>query len=481
MHEEIIALVRKGAGVSSEELAREFFKIKTPDPRLAHRLIEGVLGKDRRCYFGEDGLWHAARQTSGEAALQATLDLKALPWIAVHVLLNPAVKDNKIFHVSVWSIFPEPLPLYNEWFENPESLSVEEHLDLTRPGDPPFPSKSNDDRIDALALLLAKALPLFLAGSHSAALQRFALTRGVSFTDNVCLMSQLYRLAGIAAPKPFSIESCYRTLFEREMPSSGARGFGESLAQCAAEILERCVISGKATFDDFEADEDRASSAFDFSSKAFSHGDLASLPQRPGVYAFQNKEGAYLYIGKTTNLRRRVMGYFRESDESPEKIDRLRSEAHSLITHPCGSELESLIYEYRLIKKHGPILNRQVDIGERKGEFRPIDDCIVLLPHADENKGMSFWFRRNQKILLKPFDAQFASSPTMVNELETFFYSSRLPAAATDFPEQEIAFRWLKIHGEDCTIVPVSRLKNAAEVYAAMKSYWKELKDHTPS
>jgi hypothetical protein len=78
--------------------------------------------------------------------------------------------------------------------------------------------------------------------------------------------------------------------------------------------------------------------------------------------------------------------------------------------------------------------------------------------------------------MLKPFDVEFSFSQTMLDDLEHFFFSDKLPALTTDFPEQEIAFRWLKTHGDECTIVPVSRMKNAEEVYSAMKSYWKEVK-----
>jgi hypothetical protein len=476
MHEEIVNLLRKSPGVSSEELAREFFKIKKPDPQASRRMIEGVLGGDRRCFVGDDGLWHASPVKLGEAVSQAAQDLRTMPWFAVHVLLNPAHDHKKIFHVSVWSLFPTPTPQYNEWFENPETFPYEEQLSLVRSSDPPFQAQSLDDRMDALALLYKRGMPLYLLSSQSAALEQYAMARGVALSDNVSLMSQLFNLAKIPLPKPFSLAGCYRALFDRDLAPRGARGFGEALAECAAELFERCIAIGKATMEDFDAAEIENAAAFDFSSKAFSFDDLARLPQKPGVYAFQNKDGAYLYIGKAANLRRRVMGYFRESEESPEKLDRLRLEAYTLVTHLCGSDLESLIYEYRLIQKHRPLLNKQTEVSERKGAFRPIDDCIVLLPHAEEIKGMSFWFRRNQKILLKPFDNDFPSSQTMLNDLNHFFFSAKLPCAPTDFPEQEIAVRWLKSHGDACAIVPVSRMKNAEEVYAAMKAYWKEVK-----
>ena len=97
MHEEIVDFVRKSTGVSSEELAREFFKMKNPDPHLSHRMLDGVLGGDRRCFFGDDGLWHASPVKASEAALQAVQDLRALPWHAVHVLLNPTGGGKKVF------------------------------------------------------------------------------------------------------------------------------------------------------------------------------------------------------------------------------------------------------------------------------------------------------------------------------------------------------------------------------------------------
>jgi hypothetical protein len=472
MHEEILNFLRKSEGATSEEIARQFLRMKNPDPALAHRLIEALIGKDRRCFFGEDKRWHAS---AAQSALQAARDLREMPWCAVHVLVGPPEGPRRVFHVSVWSLFPVPAPLFNEWFENPETLPMEEQLSLVMTSDPPFAARSADDRLDSLALLLEERMPVFLSWSQSAALQQYALRHGAVVSDNAVLISELLRLASAPPPRPFSLENCHRALFERDIAPAGARGLGETLARCAAELVDRCIAAGKATEEDLDAAEGDMAAGFDFSTRAFSLRDLLELPQTPGVYAFLDSRDAYLYIGKSTNLRRRLLGYFRESDESPEKLGRLRAEAHRFITHACGSELESLIYEYRLIRKHRPVLNRQTDIEERKGAFRPVDDCIVLLPHAEKNKVMSFWFRRNQKILLKPLDVPFSPSKELIDELDNFFFSSRLPPQPTDFPEQEIAVRWLKTHGGACTIVPVARMAGAGEIGAAIGGYSREM------
>jgi hypothetical protein len=60
--------------------------------------------------------------------------------------------------------------------------------------------------------------------------------------------------------------------------------------------------------------------------------------------------------------------------------------------------------------------------------------------------------------------------------LERFFFSNKLPAQSTDFPEQEITVRWIKSHAQDLVMIPVNRVNNAAEMYAAIRGYWDEVK-----
>ena len=55
-----------------------------------------------------------------------------------------------------------------------------------------------------------------------------------------------------------------------------------------------------------------------------------------------------------------------------------------------------------------------------------------------------------------------------------FFFGAKLPAESTDFPEQEIAVRWLKRHGDMLTMIQVHRLSNgndvAANLFAELKN-----------
>jgi hypothetical protein len=278
------------------------------------------------------------------------------------------------------------------------------------------------------------------------------------------LVSQLLRIADLTLPRPLTLESCCRAALGQDPVLTAACTHGESLAQCTAELIETIRNRGLVTRDGLEDLEQRETLEMDWSDKAFTAEDISALPGTPGVYGFTDKQGQYIYIGKAKSLKRRLMGYFRNTEESPEKLTALRRDAHDLTVHKCGSELESLILEYRLIRKHNPLLNTKVEVNERKGSFRPIDDCIVLMPHAEGGRIMSFWFRREQKIVLKPLtiDHMPAQRP-LSDEIRSFFFSDKLEPSPTDFPEQEIVFRWLKRHYDALPVVPVHRLGSAEE------------------
>lgn len=85
-----------------------------------------------------------------------------------------------------------------------------------------------------------------------------------------------------------------------------------------------------------------------------------TLPRSPGVYFFYGVNERLLYIGKAKCLRERVGSYFGETSlRRPPKLRRLLAEIKRLEYEECGSELEALLVERRLIAERLPILNRQ--------------------------------------------------------------------------------------------------------------------------
>ncbi len=85
---------------------------------------------------------------------------------------------------------------------------------------------------------------------------------------------------------------------------------------------------------------------------------LKNLPAAPGIYFFKNKAGRIIYIGKAGNLRNRVSSYFNKGAKfsSAAKVKML-TEIADIEILKTDSEIEALITESQLIKKHKPKFN----------------------------------------------------------------------------------------------------------------------------
>jgi len=84
---------------------------------------------------------------------------------------------------------------------------------------------------------------------------------------------------------------------------------------------------------------------------------LACLPNQPGVYLFKNDAGEVLYVGKAAVLANRVRSYFQKGADHTPRTTLLVSQIADMETLVTRSELEALILESNLIKKHRPRFN----------------------------------------------------------------------------------------------------------------------------
>jgi excinuclease ABC subunit C len=81
-----------------------------------------------------------------------------------------------------------------------------------------------------------------------------------------------------------------------------------------------------------------------------------NLPDAPGVYLFKDRRGKILYAGKARSLRKRVASYFNKGPEVT-KTEALLGSWEELETIVTNTELEALLLENALIKKHRPRYN----------------------------------------------------------------------------------------------------------------------------
>lgn len=84
---------------------------------------------------------------------------------------------------------------------------------------------------------------------------------------------------------------------------------------------------------------------------------LVNLPPDPGVYLMKDSSGDYIYIGKAKSLSERVRSYFQEGAGLTPRIRGMTGHVDDIEFIVTGSELEALILENNLIKKHKPRYN----------------------------------------------------------------------------------------------------------------------------
>lgn len=84
---------------------------------------------------------------------------------------------------------------------------------------------------------------------------------------------------------------------------------------------------------------------------------LKLLPPSPGCYLHKGEGGEILYVGKAINLRNRVRSYFQGSTKHGARIARMVSKVRDVEWIVVDSELEALVLECNLIKRHRPPFN----------------------------------------------------------------------------------------------------------------------------
>jgi excinuclease ABC subunit C len=84
---------------------------------------------------------------------------------------------------------------------------------------------------------------------------------------------------------------------------------------------------------------------------------LKSLPDKPGVYLYKSAAGRVIYVGKARNLKHRVRSYFQSGKGHSSRTSALVENIRDLEILVVNTEIDALILEGNLIKKHKPRYN----------------------------------------------------------------------------------------------------------------------------
>lgn len=91
--------------------------------------------------------------------------------------------------------------------------------------------------------------------------------------------------------------------------------------------------------------------------------ELSTLPNEPGCYIYKDVQEIIIYVGKAKNIKKRVSSYFQKnlSDEKTKQLVKRIASIDYIIT---SNEVEALLLENSLIKKHRPKYN--IDLKDSK-------------------------------------------------------------------------------------------------------------------
>jgi DNA polymerase-3 subunit epsilon len=98
---------------------------------------------------------------------------------------------------------------------------------------------------------------------------------------------------------------------------------------------------------------------------AIDRATLNNISDATGVYFFYNRSGDLIYVGKSKNIRKRIMSHFSADVNSP-KSQKMKQLVHRIDYRETGSELLALLLESDLIKRHQPAFNR----SQRQTRYR---------------------------------------------------------------------------------------------------------------
>lgn len=110
---------------------------------------------------------------------------------------------------------------------------------------------------------------------------------------------------------------------------------------------------------------------------------LDKLPESPGVYIFYGENKIPLYVGKSINIRERVLSHF-AGDHTSSKEMNISQQIQSIETISTAGELGALIKEAHLVKSMQPLYNRQLRYAHKMIVIKLLVDTKgFMVPHLE--------------------------------------------------------------------------------------------------
>jgi len=154
---------------------------------------------------------------------------------------------------------------------------------------------------------------------------------------------------------------------------------------------------------------------------------LHALPETPGVYYFHNTYGKVIYVGKSINIKKRVMQHF---SKTTQKAERLAKMVTDISTEETGNELVAMLLESHEIKALQPEVNKAQRTSEYPYFIHHYYDSKGYLNFAWEKSSIKT--RKNKQIL-----SHYGSKQGAISHLAGLTHELTLCQSKTDLHDKE--------------------------------------------
>ena len=427
-------LLEEQRGLSNEEIVHQFYKMGAVDSSMAERIVAPLLQGDRR--FTWDGaVWKAVQLKSIEE-----LPLKDAPYVLFAIgEIEPEMQKGR--DVESWIERYAAFELFNRGDGGKAAPLWELFRECTEYIFIPYDMKT----LSRLRLIYRTYSPLRLE------MKTLSLRR---------LLSHFYPNG-----KYRTWDDIIRGFSLVNFEGSNPRSRTKSMLQVFSHLIDRAVEQGVRHASELLEISNRVEPSINFSRYGFDRDFLKTLPERPGVYLFRNREEQVVYVGKTRNLKNRIGSYFRSTGESEEKRELILQHLYSIEHRVLGSDLEALVEEHRLIDSLKPVLNRQMKIPERKLR---LPECVIVLPAADDEYVKLYFLSAGAPLLDLDYrpGVDISECLSMVRE----------GADYVGDPCKIIAVSYLKRYEEHTRVVPLDLYGVDEDLLRVLDQHWESRK-----
>ena len=214
---------------------------------------------------------------------------------------------------------------------------------------------------------------------------------------------------------------------------------------------------------------------------------LKLVPTLPGCYIYYDKNGEIIYVGKAKNLKRRVSSYFHKKHDRV-KVAVLVSKIEKMEYIITDSEVEALILEAHLIKKHKPKYNILLKDDKKYPYFLITDEdypriTVVRKKNINPDKGKFYGPYTNScamystlDFLKKIFPLKQCKTPKFSNRPCLYYHIGKCmaPCQGKVTPQEYqniVAQVELFLSGKQTELI--KKLKTQMEEYAKNEQYEK--------